>query len=294
MNKNILSIKNLSINFGGILALNKVSFDVKKYSITSLIGPNGAGKTTLFNCVTGFYRISSGGLLFQSKKGEMDIKKVLGEKLLPIDYISPVKLVKKIRYKIFGGVHLVVQGGLVRTFQNIRLFRDMTVMENLLIAQHHSLNHNLLSGIFQTKNYQLKEKNTIAKAYEILKLFQMTDDANKISSSLPYGKERKIEIARALCCNEPSIICLDEPAAGLNLAETEELNHTIKDIRDKMGITIFLIEHDMSMVMEISDYIVVLDHGKTITKGIPQMVKNDPRVIEAYLGKKTIKKGKNE
>lgn len=292
MKENILSIKNLSINFGGILALDQVSFDVKKHSITSLIGPNGAGKTTLFNCITGFYRISTGELLFESKTGKMNIKKVLGEKFFLNDYFNPVQFVKKLRYKMFGGVHLVVQGGLARTFQNIRLFREMTVIENLLIAQHNSLNHNLAAGVFQTKNYKQREKQAVTKAYEILELFQMVDDANKISSSLPYGKEKRIELARALCCNDPSVICLDEPAAGLNPAETDELSSTIRAIRDKMGITIFLIEHDMSMVMKISDYIVVLDHGKTITKGEPNKVKNNPKVIEAYLGKEVSKENK--
>jgi branched-chain amino acid transport system ATP-binding protein len=222
----------------------------------------------------------------------MNIKKVLGEKIHLTDLLHLGTLAKKIGYKMFGGVHLVVRGGLARTFQNIRLFREMTVIENLLIAQHHNLNHNLISGVFQSKDYKLKEKKAVSKAYEILDLFHMTEDANKISSSLPYGKERKIEIARALCCNSPSVICLDEPAAGLNPAETDELSETIRDIRDKMNITIFLIEHDMSMVMKISDYVVVLDHGKTITKGKPNVVKNDPKVIEAYLGKEATKEKK--
>ena len=156
--------------------------------------------------------------------GVVNIKRLLGEKLFLSDYLNLISMAKKLRYKMFGGVHLVVKGGLARTFQNIRLFREMTVIENLLIAQHNNLNHNIFSGVFQTKNYKNTEKKAVKKAYKILDLFQMRDDANKISSSLPYGKEKKIEIARALCCCNPSVICLDEPAAGLNPSETEELS----------------------------------------------------------------------
>ena len=255
--KDILNIIDLSISFGGIVALDKVSFDVKESSITSLIGPNGAGKTTLFNCITGFYKATQGELKFASKKGEMDICKVLGEKLILQDIYNPFRLLEKLKYKMFGGVHMVVSGGLARTFQNIRLFRGMTVLENLLVAQHHSLNLNIISGVIQTSDYKKKENAAIEKAYQILDMLRLADDANKISSSLPYGKEKKVEIARALCGDKLKMICLDEPAAGLNSVETEELSQTIQDIRDKLKITIFLIEHDMSLVMDISDYLVV-------------------------------------
>ena len=288
--KDILNIIDLSISFGGIVALDKVSFDVKESSITSLIGPNGAGKTTLFNCITGFYKATQGELKFASKKGEMDICKVLGEKLILQDIYNPFRLLEKLKYKMFGGVHMVVSGGLARTFQNIRLFRGMTVLENLLVAQHHSLNLNIISGVIQTSDYKKKENAAIEKAYQILDMLRLADDANKISSSLPYGKEKKVEIARALCGDKLKMICLDEPAAGLNSVETEELSQTIQDIRDKLKITIFLIEHDMSLVMDISDYLVVLDNGKVIAKGDPKMIRNNPKVIEAYLGSEAVKK----
>ena len=266
--KDILNIIDLSISFGGIVALDKVSFDVKESSITSLIGPNGAGKTTLFNCITGFYKATQGELKFASKKGEMDICKVLGEKLILQDIYNPFRLLEKLKYKMFGGVHMVVSGGLARTFQNIRLFRGMTVLENLLVAQHHSLNLNIISGVIQTSDYKKKENAAIEKAYQILDMLRLADDANKISSSLPYGKEKKVEIARALCGDKLKMICLDEPAAGLNSVETEELSQTIQDIRDKLKITIFLIEHDMSLVMDISDYLVVLDFNESLRKDL--------------------------
>ena len=275
--KDILNIIDLSISFGGIVALDKVSFDVKESSITSLIGPNGAGKTTLFNCITGFYKATQGELKFASKKGEMDICKVLGEKLILQDIYNPFRLLEKLKYKMFGGVHMVVSGGLARTFQNIRLFRGMTVLENLLVAQHHSLNLNIISGVIQTSDYKKKENAAIEKAYQILDMLRLADDANKISSSLPYGKEKKVEIARALCGDKLKMICLDEPAAGLNSVETEELSQTIQDIRDKLKITIFLIEHDMSLVMDISDYLVVLDNGKVIAKGDPKIFATKPQ-----------------
>ena len=166
----------------------------------------------------------------------------------------------------------------------------MTVLENLLVAQHHSLNLNIISGVIQTSDYKKKENAAIEKAYQILDMLRLADDANKISSSLPYGKEKKVEIARALCGDKLKMICLDEPAAGLNSVETEELSQTIQDIRDKLKITIFLIEHDMSLVMDISDYLVVLDNGKVIAKGDPKMIRNNPKVIEAYLGSEAVKK----
>ena len=284
MTADILNIKNLSISFGGILALDKISFAVKEKTITSLIGPNGAGKTTLFNCITGFYKANEGELSFAAKKGAMSINQVLGEKIYSKDFLNPVRLANKLRYKVFGGVHLVVRGGLSRTFQNIRLFHEMTVIENLLVAQHNSFNRNILAGVFQTKDFKKKEAAAIDKSYKILDKLHLRNEANQIASSLPYGKSRMVEIARALCCNDPILICLDEPAAGLNPTETEELSRMIQDIRDNMGITIFLIEHDMSMVMDISDQIVVIDYGKLITQGTPDEVRNNSEVIKAYLG----------
>lgn len=260
----ILSISNLTMRFSGLLALNKVSLTVKRGSISALIGPNGAGKTTLFNCLTGFYLAKSGELLFQKDNRITDIQKIAG-------------------FPLFGGSHLCSRVGIARTFQNSRLFKEMTVMENLLVAQHKQSCQSLVSGVLNTKQYRATENRLIKVAVEWLDRFNLTNEANQLAGKLAYGKQRHVEIARAMCTN-PALLCLDEPAAGLNPVETQELCNTILNLQKENNVTILLIEHDMSLVMNICDHIVVLDHGEVICAGNPLDVRHDKRVIEAYLG----------
>lgn len=280
----LLSVSDLTMHFGGILALNEVSFEVNRHSITAIIGPNGAGKTTLFNCLTGFYRPHDGKIfLLQSRKGELDLTRLLGQPFQLTDFINPFAFSQRLYYKLFGGSHLTARIGIARTFQNIRLFRQMTVMENLLIAQHHALNRNILAGLFQTMAYQAAEQDAIARAHAWLKVFKLEAFANRLAGELPYGSQRRLEIARAMCTH-PHLLCLDEPAAGLNPKETAELSELIRRLRDDHEVTILLIEHDMSLVMQISEHIVVLDHGEVIADGTPEEVKHDAAVLAAYLG----------
>lgn len=280
----LLSVSDLTMHFGGILALNEVSFEVNRHSITAIIGPNGAGKTTLFNCLTGFYRPHEGKIfLLQSRKGELDLTQLLGQPFQLTDFINPLAFSRRLYYKLFGGSHLTARIGIARTFQNIRLFRQMTVMENLLIAQHHALNRNILAGLFQTTAYQAAEQDAIARAHAWLKVFKLETFANRLAGELPYGSQRRLEIARAMC-TQPRLLCLDEPAAGLNPKETAELSELIRRLRDDYEVTILLIEHDMSLVMQISEHIVVLDHGEVIADGTPEEIKHDAAVLAAYLG----------
>lgn len=283
-NTPLLAVSELSMQFGGIIALNKVSFDVQSNSITALIGPNGAGKTTLFNCLTGFYKATAGQLTFISKNQPVNIREIIGDKFKLKHLSDPSGFLKCLYYKMFGGSHLVARKGLARTFQNIRLFKEMTVIENLLVAQHSQANRNLIAGLLNTNSFTNWEKSAINNASEWLERFDLLDDANRLAGELAYGKQRHLEIARAMC-TKPTLICLDEPAAGLNPHETAELSEKIKQLRKEFAITVLLIEHDMSMIMQISDQIVVLDHGEVIAKGNPEQIKNNPQVIEAYLGK---------
>jgi len=279
----ILDVENLSVSFGGIKALEGVNLSVKADTITALIGPNGAGKTTVFNCLTGFYKASGGNIYFNGKKGRVRINTILGEAFHVSDFWTPSSLFKRLFFKMFGGSHLVARNGVARTFQNIRLFKDMTVIENLLVAQHEKVSKNLISGILQTKNFAAKERKAVETCYHWLKVVGIEDYDNRLAGELPYGVQRRLEIARALCI-DPKIICLDEPAAGLNPQETADLSDLILRLRNDFGFTIFVIEHDMSMVMKISDEIFVLDHGVVISSGKPEEIKKDPRVLEAYLG----------
>lgn len=279
----ILSVENLMMHFGGIKALSDVSLQVKRNSIFALIGPNGAGKTTVFNCLTGFYKASGGKIELNTRGEPINVIKMLGEPFRATDFVSPRSFASRLFYKMFGGTHLINRAGLARTFQNIRLFREMSVVENLLVAQHMWVNRNLLSGILNTKSYRKAESDALDHAFYWLEVVNLVDCANRLAGELSYGQQRRLEIARAMC-TRPKLICLDEPAAGLNPQETEALSAMIRLLRDEHDLTVVLIEHDMGMVMSISDHIVVLDHGNVIAEGNPEAIRRDPKVIAAYLG----------
>lgn len=279
----ILNVEHLMISFGGIKALNDVSLEVRRGSITALIGPNGAGKTTVFNCLTGFYRATGGNIFFNARSKTTNVIQVLGQKFQPGDWVNPARLGQRIFYKMFGGTHLVNRAGLARTFQNIRLFREMSVVENLLVAQHMQVNRSLLAGVLNTPGYRRAESRALDRAFYWLEVVDLVDCANRLAGEMSYGQQRRLEIARAMC-TAPELICLDEPAAGLNPVETRTLSKIIRFLRDHHGITVLLIEHDMGMVMEISDHIIVLDHGDVIAEGKPEQIQHDDKVIAAYLG----------
>jgi len=279
----ILEVRDLMMHFGGIKALSDVNFEIERGSISALIGPNGAGKTTVFNCLTGFYSATGGQILLNANGKQTNVIKILGEPFAPTDFVNPAQFGSRLWYKMFGGTHLVNRAGLARTFQNIRLFKEMTVLENLLVAQHMQANRNLLAGILNTPGYRKAESKLLDHAFYWLEVVDLVEHANRLGGELSYGQQRRLEIARAMCTG-PEIVCLDEPAAGLNPAETLALAKIVRKLRDEHGITVMLIEHDMGMVMSISDHIVVLDHGLVIARGGPDDIKNDPKVIAAYLG----------
>lgn len=260
----LLEVKGLTRRFGGIIANENVSFEVKKHSITAVIGPNGAGKTTAFNCITGFYAVSEGEIWLHKDTGSVEVGALL-------------------RKPIVGGSYLVARAGIARTFQNIRLFKEMTVIENLLVAQHRTQNRNIFAGMLATKSYAKAEQQSIDNAYRWLDIVGLTEDANRLAGELSYGRQRRLEIARAMC-TRPEIVCLDEPAAGLNPRETVDLANLIRRLRDEFQVTVLLIEHDMGLVMDISDHIVVMDQGRVIDAGTAEHISNSPVVIAAYLG----------
>nr|WP_321456482.1 ABC transporter ATP-binding protein [uncultured Cohaesibacter sp.] len=258
----ILTVEHLTMRFGGLVAVDDLSFEVGRSDITALIGPNGAGKTTVFNCVTGFYKPTEGRITMKRSNGN----EYLLERIPDFEIAHHAKV--------------------ARTFQNIRLFGGMTVLENLMIAQHNKLMKDSvfsIGGIFGIKSFRKSEKDSIKKATEWLERIDLIDRADDPAADLPYGDQRRLEIARAMCTN-PEVLCLDEPAAGLNPRETSDLNGLLKSIREIDKTAVLLIEHDMSMVMEISDHVVVLDYGVKISDGDADFVQNDPRVIAAYLG----------
>jgi branched-chain amino acid transport system ATP-binding protein len=260
MSDALLAVEHLTMRFGGLVAIDDLSFVARQREITALIGPNGAGKTTVFNCLTGFYRASSGHLTLQRADGALRLDRTTGFR--------------------------IARAGIARTFQNIRLFPRMTVLENLIVAQHNKLmraSGYTLAGLFGLSSHRRAEAEAIAFARTWLDRIGLTDRADDEAGNLPYGDQRRLEIARAMC-TRPLLLCLDEPAAGLNPRESAELNRLLVGIRDREGIGILLIEHDMSVVMGISDHIVVLDYGKRIAAGTPASVRSDPAVIRAYLG----------
>ncbi len=283
MSDAILQVDHLMMRFGGIKALNDVSLSVERGSVTSLIGPNGAGKTTVFNCLTGFYRATGGRIMLNAHQRNTDVIQVLGQKIHPQDWLNPARLGSRVWYKMFGGAHLVNRAGLARTFQNIRLFREMSVVENLLVAQHMQVNRQLLAGVLNTRGYREAENRALDRAFYWLENVDLVSSANRLAGTLSYGQQRRLEIARAMC-TRPELICLDEPAAGLNPVETDALSQILHRLRADHRISVLLIEHDMPMVMRISDHIVVLDHGDVIAQGTPQQIRHDPKVIAAYLG----------
>ncbi|WP_040677272.1 ABC transporter ATP-binding protein [Rhizobium mesoamericanum] len=258
----LLKVEHLSMKFGGLMAINDFSFEAKRGDITALIGPNGAGKTTVFNCITGFYKPTMGMITLKQKGG----KEFLLERLPDFRITKEAKV--------------------ARTFQNIRLFSGLTVLENLLVAQHNKLmkaSGFTVMGLVGIGPYRTEAKNAIELARHWLQKADLIDRADDPAGDLPYGAQRRLEIARAMC-TEPELLCLDEPAAGLNPRESAALNALLRSIRTDSGTSILLIEHDMSVVMEISDHVVVLEYGQKISDGTPEEVKHDPRVIAAYLG----------
>ena len=253
MTENLLTVKNVGISFGGLKAVNDINFTMKKGELLGLIGPNGAGKTTLFNMLSGVYTPTEGEIFLEDKK---------------INGLRPDKLSKE---------------GIARTFQNIRLFDNLTVLDNVKLAMNQYMDYGVLTGMFRLPKYWSEERSASKKAREILEIFDLEREERAFAGSLPYGAQRKLEIARAMA-TRPKLLLLDEPAAGMNDTETKDLMESIKMIRDKTNIGILLIEHDMNLVLGISEELIVLNHGEILAKGKPSDVINNQEVIRAYLG----------
>ncbi len=258
----LLQVEHMTMRFGGLVAIDDLSFNVGRGDITALIGPNGAGKTTVFNCITGFYKPTEGRITLTQESG----KHYLLERMVDFEITRKAKI--------------------ARTFQNIRLFGGMTLLENLMVAQHDTLMREsayTFGGLVGLKSFKKAEKEALEKSKYWLEKIDLIERADDPAADLPYGDQRRLEIARAMCTG-PELLCLDEPAAGLNPKESSELNKLLLSIRTDEHTSVLLIEHDMSVVMEISDHVVVLDYGKLIADETPDEVRNDPKVIAAYLG----------
>jgi len=276
----LLQIEQLTMRFGGLVAVNALSFAVGRGEITALIGPNGAGKTTVFNCITGFYKPTEGRMPLALEAGAFDGlaavtasgRASIDDRLFLLERMPDYEIAKYAR--------------VARTFQNVRLFSGMTALENLLVAQHNRLmsaSAFSIAGLLGLPRYRTGLREAMDKAKYWLEHVGLTARADDAAGDLPYGAQRRLEIARAMC-TDPALLCLDEPAAGLNPRESAELNELLRYIRQEHRISILLIEHDMGVVMEISDHIIVLDYGQKISDGTAGFVRNDPRVIAAYLG----------
>ncbi len=253
MSAPLLEVSALSMRFGGLLAVDNVAFSLQEREIFAIIGPNGAGKTTVFNCISGFYRPTTGTIALQGQN-------IAGQ-----------------------GSHTVARHGLVRTFQNVRLFKHMTVLENLLVAQHRHVKTSLLAGLLKTPAFRRSEQEAIDNALLWLDYMGLREFVNRAAGNLAYGHQRRLEIARCMI-TRPRVLMLDEPAAGLNPQEKIELQGLIERLRQEHGVAVLLIEHDMSLVMGVSERILVMEYGKPIALGVPDAIRNDARVIKAYLG----------
>ena len=275
--KNVLRLEDITMQFGGVVAINNLSLEVNQGEIVALIGPNGAGKTTAFNCITGVYEPTNGAVYFHGEA--IAVNHPTGKMVKQYAGINADKYTK--RPAVVKSADRITAMGIARTFQNIRLFKSQTAFENVLIAAHRRRTSNFLTATYRLN---LKEERAMReKAMSLLETVGLKEEANELATSLPYGKQRRLEIARALA-TDPTLLLLDEPAAGMNPQETDDLGEFILDIKNQFNLTVFMIEHHMNLVMDISDRIYVLDFGKQIAQGTPEEIQSNPVVIAAYLG----------